>query len=495
MQAMAGVLAVLSVLAACGGGGGGSGWSSAAQANAAAPASGASSASSASATSASTSLTGGASGVATSTVPAVSAGASTGAANGASSPAATPSSSSAPVIASLASLLTANTAAPNFTGSSNGNLSGQSNVSTVNVHTLLYPGHTTLVLAHYTPWWGAYTRGVDVGYNSGDPLQAQRTFDSMNQRGVDGVIIDWYGKSPQQVDANWQASMPAFAQHPTMKFSIMFDHGISLTPCAGCDLTATLIDDLDYVAQTYFSNPQYLKRDGHPVVSEFAMETAGTVDWARVQAAHPEVYWLHQHEEGYSVPDTAGGYAWVDAPNRTAPLAQTADLTRLTSFNSFAAARPALTAISGAWKGFDDTLAFWANPNHYVPQQCGETWLSTFANANAHFSTSNQLPYLQLVTWNDYEEGSALEPGIASCAAVQVVASANQLTVSVSYADTVDHLELYEQDSATSYALVGTYPSVSGTTSMPAQKGGVYVVKAVGKPFMQNVVSAAVIGQ
>ena len=59
-----------------------------------------------------------------------------------------------------------------------------------------------------------------------------------------------------------------------MKFSIMFDHGISLTPCPGCDLTATLIDDLNYVAQHYFSNPQYLTRNGHPVVSEFAMETA-----------------------------------------------------------------------------------------------------------------------------------------------------------------------------------------------------------------------------
>lgn len=360
---------------------------------------------------------------------------------------------------------------------------------------MLYPGHTTLVLAHYTPWWGAYPRGVNVGYNSGDPAQAQRTFDSMSQRGLDGVIIDWYGKSPQQIDANWQASLPAFAQHPTMKFSIMFDHGISLTPCSGCDLTATLIDDLNYVAQHYFSNPQYLTRNGHPVVSEFAMETAGTVDWAAVQAAHPEVYWLHQHEEGYATQDSAGGYAWVDAPVRTTPLPQTADLTRLTSFNSFAAAQPTLTAISGGWKGFDDTLASWANPNHYVPQQCGETWLSTFANANAHFSTANQLPYLQLVTWNDYEEGSALESGIASCASVQVTPSANQLTVSVSYSDTVDHLELYEQNSATTYALVGTYPSVAGTTSMPTQKGGVYAVKAVGKPFMQNVVSTPVIAQ
>lgn len=488
-------LAVAAILAGCGGGGDGGGSSSATAANAAAVASGstaaaASGSSGATAASASTSTSG------TASTTSASGSASTSNSTSSTTAAAIAASSAAntTAIASVASLLLPNTAAPNFTGSSNGNLSGQSDISTVNVHSLLYPGHTTLVLAHYTPWWGAYQRGVNVGYNSGDPLQAQRTFDSMSQRGVDGVIIDWYGKSPQQIDANWQNSLAAFAQHPTMKFSIMFDHGISLTPCAGCDLTATLIDDLNYVAQNYFSNPQYLKRDGHPVVSEFAMQVAGTVDWARVQAAHPEVYWLHQHEEGYAVQDSAGGYAWVDAPNRTTPLVQTADLTRLTNFNSFVAARPALTGISGAWKGFDDTLAFWASPNHYVPQQCGATWLSTFANTNAHFSTQNQLPYLQLVTWNDYEEGSALEPGIASCAKVQVTASANQLSTSVSYAETVDHLELYKQNGVNSFALVGTYPSIAGITSMPAQKGGVYVVKAVGKPFMQNTVSAVVVG-
>jgi hypothetical protein len=52
----------------------------------------------------------------------------------------------------------------------NGSLSGQTNVSTVNVHTLLYPGNTTKVLVHYLPWWNGSPRsGINTGYSNADP--------------------------------------------------------------------------------------------------------------------------------------------------------------------------------------------------------------------------------------------------------------------------------------------------------------------------------------
>lgn len=397
--------------------------------------------------------------------------------------------------ATVTSLLPGNTAAPKFTGSSNGNLSGSSNISTVDVHSLLYAGNTTRVLAHYTPWWGLQVRGVTVNYNSDSPSQALATFASMSDRGVNGVVLDWYGMT-NSINKTWLDSLSSLAQFPKMTFSIMFDEGIQREgACTGCGITQTILTNLDYVAQNYFTNPQYEKYNGKYVVTEFAVqETWPTVDWATIQAAHPEVYWIHQHApEGYAEVDSAGGYAWIDAPNRVAPLPITADLSRLSSFNQYAVAHLPLIPISGAWKGFDDTLASWADgANHYVPQACGSTWLATFANANASFSAAKQLPFLQLITWNDYEEGSALEPGIETCSTVSATVNKQAITVSLVHQETVDHLEFYEQVTD-GYALLGTY--AANVTSIAAPNAGTYFIKAVGKPFMQNIASSEIVIQ
>jgi hypothetical protein len=124
-----------------------------------------------------------------------------------------------------------------------------------------------------------------------------------------------------------------------------------------------------------------------------------------------------------------------------------------------------------------------------LAQDCGRTWLESFRILNEHYSAHQQIPFLQLVTWNDYEEGSALETGIASCVKIDARRTGQMLAVSLSHPETVDHLELYEQAGPESFRLVGRYaPSV---TSIPLTEpsSNPYFLKAVGKPFMQNVIS------
>ena len=70
--------------------------------------------------------------------------------------------------------------------------------------------------------------------------------------------------------------------------------------------------------------------------------------------------------------------------------------------------------MGAAYKGFNDTLASWGS-DRIMQQQCGQTWLETFTNANSIYSSQTQLPYFQLVTWNDYEEGTAIERGVPHC--------------------------------------------------------------------------------
>jgi hypothetical protein len=80
-----------------------------------------------------------------------------------------------------------------------------------------------------------------------------------------------------------------------------------------------------------------------------------------------------------------------------------------------------------------------------MDRHCGQTWLDSFARPALYFSTGNQLPALQLVTWNDYEEGTAIEPGVDNCVTVTANSSSTStLLWSVTgNENTLDHFTVY----------------------------------------------------
>jgi len=392
-------------------------------------------------------------------------------------------------------------ASPNFVGLSNGTMSGSQNISKVNVHTLLYPGNTTKVLVHYLPWWNGSPRsnGIITGYKSNDPTYANRLFTDLTSRGVDGVVIDWYGQT-DFTDAAWQVSMPVLAKFPKLSFSIMIDAGsFNFNPCAGCDINATVLNNLAYMEQKYFPSSQYLKYNGHPVVTEFGITALPGVDWAKIQAAHPEIYWIHLDNavatSGFDIPSSAGSFLWIDPPPASSPKSSTASMSQPNYFYTRAQTEPSKVAFGAAFSGFNNSLASWnGGTPQTIPQACGATWLSTFSTVNTYYSASKQLPFLQLVTWDDYEEGTALETGIDSCATIGATVSKGkrQINISVTHVENIDHLELYSRSSTGAFNLTNTVaPTMANIPITGAQ--GTYYLKAVGKPFMKNVLSAPIV--
>ena len=75
-------------------------------------------------------------------------------------------------------------------------------------------------------------------------------------------------------------------------------------------------------------------------------------------------------------------------------------------------------AMGSAYKGFDDAEAGWGK-GRVIEQQCGHTWLSTFAEISRFYSVKNQLRALMIPSWNDYEEGTEIETGVENCVQVQ----------------------------------------------------------------------------
>jgi hypothetical protein len=69
-------------------------------------------------------------------------------------------------------------------------------------------------------------------------------------------------------------------------------------------------------------------------------------------------------------------------------------------------------AFGLALKGFDSETASWYYPNgRVIAQQCGQVWLNSFAENNGHPNVN----FIQVSTWDDYEEGSEFETGIDNC--------------------------------------------------------------------------------
>jgi hypothetical protein len=70
--------------------------------------------------------------------------------------------------------------------------------------------------------------------------------------------------------------------------------------------------------------------------------------------------------------------------------------------------------VGGAWSTFDDSKASWGLNRHISPR-CGQTLTDTFNFWRREFPATEPPPFVMLETWNDYEEGSAIERGVPSC--------------------------------------------------------------------------------
>jgi hypothetical protein len=382
---------------------------------------------------------------------------------------------------------------PNFGGSSNGNLSGKNNISKVSATTLLYPGSTTKIYAHLMAWFGG-SNHLNVGYASDDPVQVTRQVNDMLSRGLAGAIIDWYGPNNARTNSASLYVRQEAEKHSNFDFAIMEDVG-ALKACAamaGCDVTGRMIQDLVYAYNTFEQSPAYMRVGTRPVVFFFGVD-AYTLDWTRVRNGVPgNPIFVFRNNSGFSHSQSGGSFSWTGLSSDPNNMG----LSYLDSFYSTGNKYPSLQTFGSSYKGFDDSIASWGS-NRVLNQQCGQTWLKTMAETGKYFSTSNQLDWLQLVTWNDYEEGTALETGISNCVNISASLSGNTLAWSLSgQTSTVDHFTIFISLDGVNLMPLATVANSSWALDMStfSLAAGTYklFVQAVGKPFLTNKMSGAV---
>jgi len=409
----------------------------------------------------------------------------------ASTPGSASSSSYVVPTTTLAAQTGNNTSAANsFTSQSNGNR-GAGNISKVDVHTLLYSGNTTKVYAHMVLWFGQ-SNHMNNGYSETDATQVNSQIDDMVSRGIDGAIIDWYGPG-NQIDQATKLVMAAAESHPGFTFAIMIDEGaLEWDSCSGCSPQQALINQLQYIETTYFPSPAYMKIEGHPMVTNFNIDLLYSIDWnAATAALSTQPFYIFQNNNGFSHTLSGGSYAWV------MPTASDFGLPYLTSFYQAGMGFPSEQTVGATYKGFNDTLASWGS-DRIMNQQCGQTWLQTFSELNGLYNSGKQLPELQLVTWNDYEEATEIESGIDNCLSISSSSvSSNTLQWNISgNENTVDHYSVYiSSDGENLMELTDTATGDRSVNlcSFPIPEGSYKMfVQAVGKPSLANQITGAI---
>lgn len=272
------------------------------------------------------------------------------------------------------------------------------------------------VIALYEAWFG-HPRHISIGYSSQDPAVINRQIRQAQSMGISAFVVDWYGDREPFIDRSY-ALMQAAAEKNSFKVAMMYDE-----TTADDGATDEAIADFTMFHDTYLSakaagRQAYLTYQGRPVI--FIFPTAKHTDWNKVRAIvdqwDPKPWLIYENLPGQGVDPFDGYYAWVNPGDKGwATDGSNWGEQYLSSFYETMDSKYSdKIIVGGAWAGFDDSKASWGL-NRHISGRCGQTYQDTFNLWRKNFPPDNAIPFLMIETWNDYEEGTAIEPGIPNC--------------------------------------------------------------------------------
>jgi hypothetical protein len=294
-----------------------------------------------------------------------------------------------------------------------------------------HPAALPTLLAVYMPWFGDNTH-MDVGYSSQDPGILKKQIEQAKHMGISAFVVDWYGESAPYSDANF-ALLQKVASKSHFQVALLYNEPEDADQQSTDDAIAGLDKAYNsYIGPSAKYHDAYFTYQGHPVI--FIFPKQGHVDWSHVRkhcdswSSTPIFLYKDEPPAQYAA-DFAGSYAWVQpgaagwSPDGSNWGEQYLDYFYKTMHDK----HPDKIAVGGVWPGFDDSGAKWGL-NRHMQRNCGKTFDTTLHMYDRYFDSSRPLPFLLIETWNDYEEGTAIERGIAGsgCAAKQE--DANPLT-------------------------------------------------------------------
>jgi hypothetical protein len=263
------------------------------------------------------------------------------------------------------------------------------------------------VASHFYPLTGPY--------DSDDPDILEYQTLLMSISGIDGVLVDWWGMdnfADYAVMNESTMKLLSAIERAHLSFALVYEdqtiqHMIDYGALRREDALNHGKMVMSYAEQHWFESNSYLRLNGSPVLLNFGPEYfMMSSDWDTlftVFSIPPLFFTLIDP----LTPVAAGAYPWPPMKDCNAQgiLTQSALNTFLDWFYGQAAGWPYL--IAGAFPGFHDIYqeaGVWPSLG-YLDAMDGYTFRSTLKQALNHHPD-----VIQLITWNDYGEGTIIEP-------------------------------------------------------------------------------------
>lgn len=253
------------------------------------------------------------------------------------------------------------------------------------------------IAAHYYPLIGPY--------HSGDREVIENHLLLMKYAGVDGLLIDWYGtynvndyamikeNTEQLIDLLDEVGLEYAIVYEDRFLQNIVNAGLAPT------ITGAAKTDMNYLQNNCFNDDNYIHINNQPLLLNFGPIVLQTpAQWTSVFSnLNPKPTFLTLwNESGDAGANAAGEYAWVYQNNTHLANFYTNNLPNLN------------LAFGSAYPGFNDFYA----------QGGGGAWLGwtidhnngATLNETLQMAQNAGVDYIQLITWNDFGEGTMIEP-------------------------------------------------------------------------------------
>lgn len=258
------------------------------------------------------------------------------------------------------------------------------------------------IWSHYHPLIGVYDSIEE------DVLECQLL--QMKLAGINGVIADWYGiKDVADYRPTHEATQKLFAVAGRlgMEFSVCYeDRTVQLMVERGHlssnDIAAHLIEVMEWMQSHWFGAKHYTKWNGRPLLLNFGpIYIKDSEPWSRALSSvdpRPRFFALHHLWQDVNAD---GGFYWVHQNHWEGNPDYPELKRRLHGEFNYRSDDPE-QAIVSALPGFKDV---YDNPHPVLEHNGGRTMRDSLNAA-----MDGPWPVIQLVTWNDYGEGTMIEP-------------------------------------------------------------------------------------
>jgi hypothetical protein len=252
------------------------------------------------------------------------------------------------------------------------------------------------IASHYHPLIGPYDSG------DADVLEYHGLL--MRLAGIDGFVVDWYGREEfLDYAANHRnaSKLEEVAGRVGLTFAVCYeDQTIPKLVTAGRlkadDRVAHARGDIEWLRSHWFGKPGYLKLDGKPVLLSFGHDGLTDAEWQQTLKDLPLApAYLSEHTRRLGA---AGAFDW---PKPAAGLE----------------AQDAFYGRAGAWP-YAMAVAFPRFHDIYEEAKVHKSWGRVADDGGKTFEVTLEraltsgLPLVQISTWNDWGEGTVIEPSV-----------------------------------------------------------------------------------